>query len=65
MKEDYTLVLEKLRNEDSKRKMAEFRKTSRNKTTISEIKSKLEKNVWVSKQLLLLWESRGSGNGTF
>lgn len=43
MKEDYTLVLEKLRNEDSKRKMVEFRKTSRNKTMISEIKSKLEK----------------------
>lgn len=43
MKETDTLILEKLRNEDQKRKMAEFRKTSRNKTMISEIKSKLEK----------------------
>lgn len=37
-------VLEKLRNEDFKRKMAEIRKKT-NRTMISEIKNKLEENA--------------------
>lgn len=49
MKKHYTSALEKLRNEDLKRKMAEFREKCRNKTMILEIRSKLEQHVVASK----------------
>lgn len=50
MAKHYTSALEKRRHEDLKRKMAEFRKKSRNKTMILEIRSKLEKHVVASKR---------------
>lgn len=49
MEKHYTSALEKRRHEDLKRKMAEFRKKSRNETMILEIRSKLEKHVVASK----------------